>query len=170
MKNEMNYFYDTTPVLDMEHFIDLLLASLASKTKTKVASLPQNYKESIEKIMYAKNGWGIKFSELIDANKYYEDQYEWEKDFSIGIIEYLKKQQKEAQYDFNVDSINIKYTTNEIEETFNKYDNNVIETMNHFSNLIEAFSNNRRCDLIKKDVERDMNKEYIKTGSFTWSK
>lgn len=101
-KNDINHYIDITPVVDMKGFVTLLLADLASKntiyvfneSNKKYASLPIDYKNRIEKIMYEDNEWGIKFSRLIDINEYYEHQIDWEQELGktiSNIINELKK-------------------------------------------------------------------------------
>lgn len=102
-KNDIEHYINITPVVDLKGFVTLLLADLASKTRniwtenTKYAFLPMDYKNRIEQIMYAENGWGIKFSKLIDINEYYEKQRQWEDNLGEVLSETLSELKKDSQ-------------------------------------------------------------------------
>ena len=53
MKADNSYFYNMEPVVDLEHFVELLIVSLANKNKNSEtkARLFSDYKERIEKAM-----------------------------------------------------------------------------------------------------------------------
>lgn len=51
--------------------------------------------------MISHNGWPNKFSKVMDAKKYYEEQSSWERDFSVSICDFLDKRQKEIYCDFD---------------------------------------------------------------------
>lgn len=171
MKNDIGYFYDVVPVLDLEHFIELLLVILAKKNQSiyfykpsnlLTATLSTNYKEVIETIMYEENGWGMKFAKLIDITRYYFEQSEWELDLSQAFKKYIKERNKKLNYDFEFDYLEFEYAKEEIERVLVNYDEEIIEVMSHFANLVKDFGANRRYDLQKIQMDRKIRKRTIK--------
>ena len=178
LKNDINHFYETTALLEQSRFAELFLATLAYKTsiiyfyKTnkKMAQLPSDFKKTIETIMFCENGWGIRFSTLLDSEKYYKNQYGWENDFSNAISTYLKGKNKSIEYDFFHDAVLIQFTDQEISEIRSLYDEDILGIVDHFVSLVQNFSENRSHDLLGKESEREIHKQYIRTGPYTWSK
>lgn len=166
MNDDIGYFYNINPIIDMEKFIMLLLADLASKSPItcfdnhdyKIACLTTDYKRVIEKIMYEENGWGIKFGQLIDIKQYYDNQIEWENEFAIAISKVLEKLNKQTNYDFMCDNIEIKFTNAEISSIKSQYDEDVLELIDHFSNLLSNYIYSRKFDIDERDIKRFINR------------
>lgn len=126
--------------LSVEEFAELMLASLANKDKSnseiKKAELPSNYKQIIQNIMCACNGWSEKFREFIDANEYFYDNFYWEFTLVNAIELFLIKLNKKYTYDFKTERIIIEFTDEEIKTILKKYPEDMCENMDHFTNLL----------------------------------
>jgi len=149
--------------MDIKDFTYLLLAMLADKSKVinlndksiRTISLPNTYKESIEKIMYQGNGWDEEFSVLIDTEEYFANHYKWEDKFSRCLKEVLKEMDKKVEYDVFNDRIYIDFKQEEIDNILIKFQNEEInDAMNHFSNLVPDFVFTRDYEAMKKDLEQ----------------
>ena len=134
MKDETSHFYDIVPVIDIKHFAELMLVSIAeqdksNKSEIKRAFIPSDYKKRIESIMYQENNWKIKFSKLIDITEYYDNQINWEDNLSIE----LSHISKDTKYSWELDSVYIDYNKQEIETIdFNtKKINIILKEINH---------------------------------------
>lgn len=170
MKNNIiddtSYFEDITPLLDMKHFVELLLADLASKTPiiyldgrtTKTAVLSFYYKDIIQNIMYSNNGWGIKFAKIINIHSYYEYQQDWEKKLGNTVRKVLKDLNKEINYDLAYDNFYIEFTSEEISNIKKNFDSETLLIMDYFSNLVGCNSMNRNALLNIKQLERSINR------------
>lgn len=162
IKKEQEEFIGVIPIMDMKHFIMLLLADLASKSKiyhldgskTKTACLSTDYKRIIEDIMYQENEWGIKFAELINIYSYYEFQAEWEAKFGKKLRKVLDELNKEFYYDFERDVIEIEFAEEEIDNIKKMYDEKTLQVMDHFTNLIDSYSFSRKSKLDNKIYNR----------------
>ena len=163
MENENRKNIGIIPVMDMKHFVLLLLADLASKSPIiyfderdkKTACLNANYKEIIEKIMYSDNGWGNKFAQLIDITSYYEYQLEWEQKLAKTIKKVCIELNKDYYFNIENNNIEIYFTENEIDEIKSMYDEKALEIMGHFSNLISSATFTREFNLEMKNMDRD---------------
>ncbi len=164
VKNDKGYFLDV-PVVDMKHFVLLLLAGLACKspyefsTKT-IAVLPANYKEIIQTIMYGENGLGIRFSQLIDIDAYYEHQLAWEKKLGNMIQQVVADLGKTFGYNFENDSIEIPFTSEEIVSIKRQYDINALNNMELFTSYFTDLSKDyifkgRNSQLQDKERKRE---------------
>ena len=130
--------------MDIKDFTCLLLAKVADKSKlvdlmgegTKIACLPNSYKEIIEKIMDQGNVKNNKFSALIDVEEYFDDNYEWEDKFSRCLREVLKEMKKKVDYDFVFDRIEIIFTKDEIAEILSRYTDENINNKTRRVNII----------------------------------
>lgn len=165
IKEEQEKIIGIVPLIDMKHFVLLLLADLASKSSinldvrnTKTACLNTNYKEIIEDIMYQDNGWGIKFATLIDISTYYEFQSDWEKELGKTIKEVLIELKKEFIYDLENDIILIDFTKEEIENIKSDFDEDILENMDHFTNLISGPESTRTFKLEMNETNRNINR------------
>ena len=134
--------------LSIKDFTILLITTMANDSKridlinqnNKVAVLPVDYKQRIENILCAENGWKEKFSVLINTEEYFEDHFEWEQQLSQQIKKCLKQMNKNFEYDFERDSINISFTQKEIDSVLSKYkDENIKSIMKHFVALISDY-------------------------------
>lgn len=132
-------------VLTIDEFAQLLLVTLASnpivmdiKDKNKkIVSLPIQYKQIIENILCAENGWRERFSVLIDIEEYFENHFVWERKLALSIKQFLSYLNKPFEYDFENDRLLINFTQNEIEEIMLKYpDEELRNIMYHFANLL----------------------------------
>ncbi|MBE6146967.1 MAG: hypothetical protein E7168_01385 [Firmicutes bacterium] len=178
LKNEIGHFYDTTLLINLKNFVELFFATLADndsvvyyyKTNKKIACLPADFKKSIETIMYSEDNSGIYFSNLINSSKYYNNQYDWEQTFSKAIAKYIKDKNKTVEYDFSSDSILIPFTEEEISNIRSLYDEDFLEIVDQFVHLVKSFSKNRSHELLSKEAEREVSRQYIRTGPYTWSK
>ena len=147
--------------MDIKDFTYLLLAMLADKSKTinlidkeiKTVSLPNSYKETIEKIMNQGNGWDEKFSVLIDTEEYLYNNYAWEDKFSRCLKEVLQEMGKTVRYDLVYDHIMIDFKQEEIDEILERYtDEKINEEMDHFSNLLVNYVFTRRYLAMQKEL------------------
>lgn len=134
--------------LTLKDFSILLITMLANNSKiidlinqdNKVAVLPVDFKQRIENILCAENGWKEKFSVLIDTEDYFDDHFAWEKKLGLEIKKTLEQMDKKYEYDFEIDSIKIPFTQKEIDLILSQYkDDNVKRVMEHFSNLINDY-------------------------------
>lgn len=163
IKQEQQKIIGIIPLIDMKHFVLLLLADLASKSpiiyldgrNQKTACLDTNYKERIADIMYQENSWGIKFATLIDIYSYYEFQSDWERKLGKTIKKVLQELNKEFIYDFENDRIMINFTKEEIENIKNNFDVEVLNNMDHFTNLINNSCFTRTVKLETKEMDRN---------------
>lgn len=153
--NEQRKIIGIEPVIDMKNFVILLLADLASKSpiihynnpNIKTACLNIDYKKTIQDIMYEENGWGIEFASLINIYSYYEFQLEWEKKLGSTIKKVLYELNKQPELDFKNDKIRINFTEEEIKKIKNRYDNETLSIMDHFSNLIQSSVFDRKANI-----------------------
>lgn len=131
--------------LTLNDFTILMIATLADNSKIidlvdqdkKIAVIPVDYKQRIQNIMCAENGWKEEFSTLINVNDYFEDHFAWELKLSMQIKEVIEQLGKNFQYDFLRDCINISFTQNEIDYLLSNYENdNLKNTMVHFTSLL----------------------------------
>ena len=172
---EQRYIIGIEPTMDMKNFVLLLLADLARKSETihcidnqklMVACLPLNYCEIIEKIMYEETGWGIKFAELIDIYSYYECQSDWEQKLSIIIAKVLKEEKLNSNLILEHSYIEIQFTKAQIEEIRNRFDENTLMVMDHFSNLLGDNIFTRSWQVANKESDRHMNRLRYETDIF----
>ena len=160
------------PVVDMKNFVLLLLADLARKTKVydfqnpnlKVASLPLEYCDIIEKIMYEENGWGTKFASIIPIYYYYENQREWECKLGEAIETILDEENLEHDFDLEYNCIRVYFTEDEINEIRSKCDSMLLEVMDHFSNLVSSYTFSRNAKIEDRESERMMNRLKFEIG------
>lgn len=165
LKKENKKNIGIEPVVDMKHFVMLLLADMArkspilyfdkSKHNIKTACFETDYKRIIEEIMYVENGWGIKFAEFIDISEYYECQIDWEEEFDKTIKEVCAELGKEYYFDIESEYIEIDFTKEEIENIRSHYDEHILETMDHFSNLMYAPVFRRKFKMEMKEMSRN---------------
>ena len=102
----------------------------------KMCVLPASYKQNIQNIMCANNGWLEEFSVLIDTEEYLADHFGWELEFSMALEQTIKKLGKSFEYDFKGDMIKIEFTSKEVEDILSKFSNKTRNTLNHFSRLV----------------------------------
>lgn len=151
------------PVIDMKHFVELLLADLASKSpiidcnneNTKTAYLSTDYKQIIQDIMYNEE-FGNKFIEIINIYTYYEYQLAWEQKLGNTLKKYLIESKKEFNYDFERDCITVNFTEEEIENIKSKYDQKTLNDMCFFTNLMSAHLFSRIQNIELKDIKRNI--------------
>lgn len=130
--------------LTINDFALLLLATLANndkkdtnEPKTLVARLPFDYRQRIENILCANNGWKKEFSCLIDVDAYFKDHFYWEEWLSIELINVAKQYNMEIQYDLIYEQISFRFKTSEVEKIISSFeDKNLIKKMIHFSSLL----------------------------------
>lgn len=154
--------------MEIYDFANLMLAYLARQSKLNgfktadnqhMAFLPANYKQIIECIMTAKNGWKDKFSILIDTEQYFDDHFLWEGNLASAILEVAKDLDKKIEFNFYADFLVIPYSDCEIDTIVEKYqDKQLNETMDHFVNLLTAYIfsrsfQERHCDYFAEAVE-----------------
>ncbi len=164
------------PVVDMRNFVLLLLADLASLSKDLViATLPFDYLENIECIMFSEKGLGIKFAKLIDIYTYYEEQSNWETEFNSTLSEVVKTENLTSKVDFEYACIEIQFTKDQVTEIRNRFDEEVLSLMKMFSNLLtgmksartsilEANERNRNYNRSMYSLYNELYREFIKQG------
>lgn len=143
--NDISVSDDKDNVLEMKKFVYLMLAMLAKNSKIidlkdsdrKIVPLPVNYKQIIENILCADNGWKDEFSILIDTEEYFEDHFGWEFRLSTTLKQVLSDLKKDFRYDFENDRLLIDFTTDEINSIISNYeDKNLLDVMEHFTYLL----------------------------------
>lgn len=139
--------------LSLEEFVTFLLATLANNTKIislgdsdkKIASFSSNYKQIIENILCADTNWKEKFSCLIDTEEYFDDHFAWEMNLAFAFEKVLKELNKDVCYDFLMDRILVEFNQSEIDIIISNYqDEYLINTMDHFANLLTDLIYTRR--------------------------
>ena len=76
-----------------------MMASIAEESpyhylkqpERKTCVLPVNYKQNIQNIMCAGNGWFEEFSRLIDTEEYLDSHFAWETKFAGAIQESIEE-------------------------------------------------------------------------------
>lgn len=170
MKIDNGYFYDIEPVIDIYHFVELFLVTLAKRDTlqpviidtrtTRVAILKTDYKEKIESLMYSEDA--INFLKLIDSYHYYEKQSGWELKLANNFKEYLKKNNKVANYNFEHDHVEVTYSVEEINEILKNYDEEIQELMEDLVFFIESNRDyERHSKLVNKEGKRNSQRAYI---------
>ena len=131
--------------LSLNEFTILMIATLADNSKIidwenrdkRIAVLPVDYKQRIENILCAENGFKEKFSILIDIDEYFQDHFAWEEKLAIQIKNFLQRMGKDFEYDFVMDSIRISFTQKEIGLILSNYrNNNIKKIMRHFTSVM----------------------------------
>lgn len=134
--------------LPIEEFVTLLLATLANESKMidldnrdkKIVSLPSNYKQIIENILCAENGWKEEFSILIDTEQYFDDHFGWEMELALTFENVLKELNKDAHYDFLMDRLLISFNQSEIDMIIDRYQDEFLKnTIDHFASLLTSY-------------------------------
>lgn len=134
--------------LNLNDFTYLMLATLAQESKIidlrdktkKTISLPIHYKQIIENILCADNGWKEEFSILIDTQEYFDDHFDWERRLSSTIRQILIDLNKSFEYDIIYDRLLITFTQDEVDTIMLRYpDEELKNIMNHFTNLLVAY-------------------------------
>lgn len=135
--------------LTKKQFAILLLAKLAEKSPItylepnkkdiKTCCLPATYKQNIENILCAQNGWAETFSCLINVDEYFKNHFAWEREFSKALKEALSELKKDYTYDFYTDHIKIDFTEAEVDQILSKCPKTTQEQLDHFANLIDAY-------------------------------
>jgi len=132
-------------VLNLKDFVYLLLGTLAKNsqiidledTNKRVVALPVRYKQIIENILCADNGWKERFSCLIDIEEYFDNHFAWEMKLSIELKQALIDLNKSYEYDFEYDKLRISFTKEEVDAIMSKYqDEEINDKMDHFTNLL----------------------------------
>ena len=133
--------------LKIEDFVYLLLATLGNNPKIidltdrdkRIVSLPSNYKQRIQNILCAENRWKEMFSVLIDIEEYFDDHFAWETRLANTLRIVLQVMNKNIEYDFERDSLIITFTNEEVEDVLNRYDEDIVNSMDHFTNLLTDY-------------------------------
>lgn len=155
-------------VLSLENFTILMLGMLAKNSKlidlnnpdNRIACLPFNYKQIIENILCADNGWKDMFSILIDIDEYFDDHFAWEMNLAFMIENVLKDFNKEVKYDLVTDVFKIEFSSNEVNNILNNYNSEyLLDTMEHFTNLLTDYIYTRQfqerfCDYSARSVKK----------------
>ena len=159
--------------LSIRDFARLLLIICAKKTskidlsrpQVRTAYIPFNYRQRIENILCANNGWEKEFAILIDVDYYLEDHFWWEENLAEEILGVAEEYQKEISYDLVSELLSIDFFAFEIKMTERYYNENVVKTMERFVNLLLDAIYSRRfqeefIDYSARTVRRmhDMNK------------
>lgn len=163
----MKDIYEEKP-LNLADFVELLFVSLANKMSImgnrKPIFFPFEYLRIIEEIMYdEKSSWKIKFSKLIDSKRYYKNQSDWELDLGRVINKYLMD--KKVTYDFCLNYFSFDITPEEIETVLKKYDEKMIEIMEHFTNLLTDCCYERNFSLQTRELnhrEQELKRDLLK--------
>ncbi len=138
--------------LSIYHFARILLAELAENTTIinfynpdiKTADIPFNYREVIENILCADNGWKEEFSPLIDIERYFKEHFYWEEQFATEIMNVANNLGKEIVFDLRRDHFCVIFSPEEIQDIKKEYDIEIIEVAEHFAILLTEFIFTRR--------------------------
>ena len=139
--------------LTLSDFTILMIATLADNSKVidlinrdnRVAVIPVDYKQRIENILCAENGWKEEFSILINTDEYFEDHFAWEQQLAMQIKNVIERLGKNFEYDFLRDSINISFTQKEVDFILSNYrDEKVKNIMDHFASLLSDWIYSRK--------------------------
>lgn len=177
MKIDNGHFFNIEPVIDLEHFIELLLIMLIddkgfnfiTQKREWIANIPSNLLEQIENIMYSQDEEIILFLQLIDSYQYYEKQLEWEITFTNTFKKYLQKINKTIKYDFQCSSLEVGFEEEEIQKILEQYDEKTLEIMQSFCEYLTYQGPVKHCfNLLLKEKKR-MKRKYIKTSEHTYS-
>ena len=133
--------------LEINDFTTLLLGTLAQESlifdlnnpNQKIAFLPFSYKQIIENILCAENGWKEEFSSLIDIEEYFDDHFAWEHKLTYEIQEVLNTLNKKLEIDLKYDRLLITFTQEELNLILAKYPKVIKNKMNHFANLLTGY-------------------------------
>lgn len=140
-------------VLSLNDFLTLLLVHLANNSewvdknnpKNKYACIPFAYKEIIQNILCAENGWKEKFSVLINVDEYFDNHFIWEMNMSDSLDTLLTDLGKTVVPDFQRDQFVIAFTDSEVSQIMKKYsDVDTNDVMEHFARLLNDFIYTRR--------------------------
>ncbi len=126
--------------LSINAFTKLMLAQLAKnpkrlsgkKSKRYVANIPFNYRERIENILCADNGWKEKFSVLIDIDDYFDDHFWWEEKLSQEIMNVVSELGKKINFDIISEYMSVSLNSDEIEYILKQYDKDITKIAEHF--------------------------------------
>ena len=139
--------------LSIHDFAELMLAMLAKSSESvftkdnvqyNIIYIPFNYRERIENILCADNGWKEKFSTLINVDEYFEDHFWWEERLASEIINFAKARKKDISCDIYTEHIIIIFTETEIKEILYRFDTENIKQMRHFTALMVSRIYGRR--------------------------
>ena len=138
--------------LPLHDFAKLMIAELAKNSivkylrgvDQKVVYLPFNYRERIENILCADNGWRERFSCLIDIEDYFNDHFWWEERLAEEIKNVTQELKKEITFDIVSEHMIIKLTQEEVEKIEKQYDLFHIERMKHFVDVMTSRIYSRR--------------------------
>lgn len=173
---KIDNYYNIEPVIDLYHFVELLLVTLANDQADdsnvegiKIAKLYPDFKEKIERAMFDENGYQLDYLQLIDGYQYYENQAKWEMSLAKNLQEYLKQNHKALEYNFEYDHIEIEFTVSEISRILENYDQKTQEIMKNFIAYIEHHELSRFDQLLTKKSDRDIKREYIKVSKTTFN-
>lgn len=176
MKDDSGYFYSIEPVIDIDHFIELLFVCLAQNTypyfstsSKRIVSLPINYLAGIENILKEKE-FGYYFADLIDLRFYYEHQLSFERKLKTILAAYLEKETTKWHYDILENQIQVEMDSEELATTLSFYDEKTREKMERFCRLLTAFGTKREDALERKENDRIVKRIYIRNGQNTFSK
>lgn len=134
-------------VLSLEDFTILMFGMLAKNSKLNdldnsdnlIACLPFNFKQNIENILCANNGWKDIFSILIDVSEYFDDHFMWEMNLSYMIKKVLNDLNKNIECDLVTDMFYVCFNADEVSSILDKYEENIINKMDHFTNLLTDY-------------------------------
>lgn len=130
--------------LPIHDFTRLFLAKMADNSiainfnqpENKYADIPFNYRERIENILCANNGWKEKFSFLIDIDEYFKDHFYWERVFADELLKVAKELDKNFRFDIVSEYMSVAFSTKEVNKILSNYDHGIVALMDHFVNLV----------------------------------
>ena len=131
--------------LSMQVFAKLLLVMMAKEsnevhpfwTKTVTVRIPFNYRDRIENILCAGNGWKEKFSILIDTDDYFKDHFWWEERLAKEILNVVEEFGTTLKMDLVKDQILIDFDLDKVNEVLSTFkDEKVRDIIKHFASLV----------------------------------
>lgn len=137
----------TKKTLTLKQFSYLFLASLANNSpiidlknkNNRVCVLPANFKQNIQNILCAENGWKEEFSYLIDTDSYFYNHFAWESAFASTLKQTITDLKKDYVYDMAQDCIRISFSQKEVDSILSRFPKARQAEADHFARLVGDF-------------------------------
>ena len=158
-REEYDAIMDILPVIDKEHFYELLFVSIAEiknlssdeeNDNVIVGDLSFDYKNAINDILY-QDGASKKYKSIIDLGEFYYMNNVWQKNMCDAKENFLKNNKSKYKYNFHERSLILEFTKEGIKQIKNNYDDETITVMTLFAN-----------DIINYFKEEEKEKKYTR--------
>lgn len=153
--------------LSIQEFSELLLVHWSQKrnildcisgTWETTAFLPIDYQLYIKEILEENESWKAKFSNLIDMNYYYRNQEDFSNNLSYIIQLFLKREN--VSFDDKYQEWVIPFHQKEIDSVMKKYPETIHSNMDHFSNLLQSNSRDKKILEEFEQTQKAINEKY----------